>query len=29
MGRQINGRLENGSMVDFGKLLPIVSGLNV
>ena len=28
-GKQINRQLENGSVVDFGKLLPIVSGLNV
>ena len=29
IGKQINRELENGSVVDFGKLLPIVSGLNV
>ena len=29
LGKQINKELKNGSIVDFGKLLPIVSGLNV
>ena len=29
LGKQINRQLQNGSIIDFKALLPLVSGLNV
>ena len=29
VGKQINHKLQNGSIIDFDKLIPLVSGLNV
>jgi len=29
MGKQINQNLQNGSIVDFNTMIPLVSGLNV